>query len=119
VIAVLGLSFIVNAFKTVPVALLQREFRFKFLAFNEGCQAIVMALGEVALALMGFGYWSLVIRELLASRRRRCWRSPGGPRLCRSAALEAQARHAFHAQPARRAHPLVRTPTPTSPSWGV
>jgi PST family polysaccharide transporter len=65
VIAVLGLSFIVNAFKTVPVALLQREFRFKFLAFNEGCQAIVMATGEVILALMGFGYWSLVIGELL------------------------------------------------------
>jgi O-antigen/teichoic acid export membrane protein len=65
VIAVLGLSFIVNAFKTVPVALLQREFRFKFLAFNEGCQAVVMASGEVVLALMGFGYWSLVIGELL------------------------------------------------------
>jgi len=65
VIAVLGLSFIVNAFKTVPVALLQREFRFKFLAFNEGCQAVVMAAGEVVLALMGFGYWSLVIGELL------------------------------------------------------
>ena len=65
VIAVLGLSFVVNAFKTVPVALLQREFRFKFLAFNEGCQAIVMAVGEVALAWMGFGYWSLVIGELL------------------------------------------------------
>jgi O-antigen/teichoic acid export membrane protein len=65
VIAVLGLSFIVNAFKTVPVALLQREFRFKFLAFNEGCQAVVMATGEVVLAWMGFGYWSLVIGELL------------------------------------------------------
>ena len=65
VIAVLGLSFVVNAFKTVPVALLQREFRFKFLAFNEGCQAIVMASGEVVLALLGFGYWSLVIGELL------------------------------------------------------
>ena len=65
VIAVLGLSFVVNAFKTVPVALLQREFRFKFLAFNDGCQAIVMASGEVVLALLGFGYWSLVIGELL------------------------------------------------------
>ena len=65
VIAVLGLSFVVNAFKTVPVALLQREFRFKFLAFNEGCQAVVMASAEVAFALMGFGYWSLVLGELL------------------------------------------------------
>jgi PST family polysaccharide transporter len=65
VIAVLGLSFIVNGFKTVPVALLQREFRFKNLAFNDGCQAVVMAAGEVALAFMGFGYWSLVIGELL------------------------------------------------------
>lgn len=65
VIAVLGLSFVINAFKTVPVALLQREFRFKFLAFNEGCQSIVMATAEVILALMGFGYWSLVIGELL------------------------------------------------------
>jgi len=65
VIAVLGLSFIVNAFKTVPVALLQREFRFKFLAFNEGCQAVVMATSEVVLAFLGFGYWSLVLGELI------------------------------------------------------
>jgi len=65
VIAVLGMSFIVNAFKTVPAALLQREFRFKYLAFNEGCAAVIMAVSEVAFALMGFGYWSLVIGELL------------------------------------------------------
>lgn len=65
VIAVLGFSLVVNAFKTVPVALLQREFRFKFLAFNEGCQSLVMALAEVVLALWGFRYWSLVLGELL------------------------------------------------------
>jgi O-antigen/teichoic acid export membrane protein len=65
VIAVLGMSFVVNAFKTVPVALLQREFRFKNLAFNEGCAAVVMAISEVGFALMGFGYWSLVLGELL------------------------------------------------------
>jgi O-antigen/teichoic acid export membrane protein len=65
VIAVLGLSFVVNAFKTVPIALLQREFRFKFLAFNEGCQGLVMAVAEVVLAMLGFRYWSLVLGELI------------------------------------------------------
>lgn len=64
VVAVLGLSFVLNGFKTVPNALIQREFGFRALSVFEGASALTMAATEVALAFAGFGYWSLVVGEL-------------------------------------------------------
>jgi PST family polysaccharide transporter len=61
VLVAMGASFLIGAFRTVPSALLEKDLRFKLLAMVEGGQAIIASLCVVALALLGWGYWSLVI----------------------------------------------------------
>jgi len=86
VITVMSISFMIMAFQSIPHALLQRELRFKFLAVVEGCQTIVQSLAMVIFALLGFGYWTLVIGSLLGaivSASLVClWRSQGFARPC-------------------------------------
>ncbi len=67
VVMALSASFLLAAFQTVPSSLLQREMRFKKLAALEGTQAVVLALSMVGFALAGFGYWTLVIGQLLGA----------------------------------------------------
>jgi PST family polysaccharide transporter len=66
--ALLALSagFIVKSFRTVPGALLQRELRFKTFAFLEGIEAVLLSGAVVVFALLGFGFWTLVIGDLLS-----------------------------------------------------
>ena len=64
VIATMSLAFIVSAFKIVPGALLQREFRFKLLAKIQAAQAVGYAISTVVAALLGAGYWSFVVGGL-------------------------------------------------------
>lgn len=52
---------VLGGFRTVPASLLERDMRFKALALIEGVQSIAQAGSAVALALLGFGYWSLVL----------------------------------------------------------
>ena len=61
VVVVLSVGFVVSGIRTVPYSLLQKELRFKLLAIIEGLQGIVQALVTLILALLGFGYWALVI----------------------------------------------------------
>lgn len=61
VLVAMGTSFLIGAFRTVPSALLEKEFQFKPLALIEGGQAILASLTVIVLALMGFGYWALVV----------------------------------------------------------
>lgn len=65
VVAVLGLSFVFSGFKTVPNALIQKAFGFRALGAIEAASALTMAVCEVSLAFAGFGYWSLVVGELI------------------------------------------------------
>jgi len=67
VIMVLAAGFLIGAFKTVPSALLERDLRFKTLALVDAGQALVLAAAMVAVALLGFGYWTLVFGELLSA----------------------------------------------------
>lgn len=67
VIAVMSLTFLVSGFQTAPMALLQRELRFKFLALTEGLQATVQALATVAFAYLGFHYWALVLGGIIGA----------------------------------------------------
>ena len=60
-------TFFVNSFRTVPQTLLQREFRFKWLAILDATQGIMLAALNITLARAGFGYWTLAIAALVSS----------------------------------------------------
>lgn len=63
----MSLSFAISSVGIVPMALLQREMRFKWLARLEILAAATSGLLAVAMAFCGFGVWSLVA-NLLAGR---------------------------------------------------
>lgn len=67
VVVVMSLGFVVNSFRSVPNAILQRDMSFKSLALIEGAQSLVLAGAMVVLALLGFGYWTLVAGNLLSA----------------------------------------------------
>lgn len=67
VVMAMGTSFLITSFRTVPGAILQRDLEFRTLAWIEGLQAIVQAVTVVTLALLGFGYWSLVLGMILGA----------------------------------------------------
>lgn len=64
VLRVIGLSLIISAFSTIPTALLQKELLFKKLFFIGAGPQIFNGVISVALALLNFGFWSLVIGYL-------------------------------------------------------
>ncbi len=64
VIGVMGVGLFIAGFRSVPNALLEKEMQFKVVALLEGGQAVAVAMTTVALALLGFGYWELVVGNL-------------------------------------------------------
>jgi O-antigen/teichoic acid export membrane protein len=64
IVVVMSLGFLISAFLTVPDAVLQKELRFKFLAQVEVIKALVQALAMLGMALLGMGYWTLVLGPL-------------------------------------------------------
>src|SRR4029077_9784437 len=60
VIAVMSTTFVITSFKTVPLALLQRDLRFKTLALIDLSQTLVLAICMIGFAVAGLGYWTLV-----------------------------------------------------------
>jgi len=60
IMAVLGLGFLFNAAGVQHSALLQRRMRFTALAIIDVVALLVSSALSVALAVGGFGYWSLV-----------------------------------------------------------
>ncbi len=67
VVVAMSATFVITSFKTVPFALLQRDFRFKQLALIDLSQAVVLALSMVGLAVAGLRYWTLVCGALLGA----------------------------------------------------
>ena len=59
--------FVITAFRTVPNAVLQKELRFRFIAITEALQAIAAASAMLALAMLGFHYWSIVLSTVLGA----------------------------------------------------
>ncbi|MGE5308821.1 MAG: lipopolysaccharide biosynthesis protein [Deltaproteobacteria bacterium] len=59
-IRVLGLAFVCNCFTRVPSALLERRMDFKWISIAEASTQVLFSVLSVALALAGFGVWSLV-----------------------------------------------------------
>ncbi len=56
----MSIIFLLTAVRTVPAALLQRDYDFKSIATIEALSYLAYALCTVVLAFLGAGYWSLV-----------------------------------------------------------
>jgi PST family polysaccharide transporter len=67
VVVAMSTTFVITSFKTVPLALLQRDLRFKALALIDLSQALVLAISMVAFAVAGFRYWTLVCGGVLGA----------------------------------------------------
>jgi teichuronic acid exporter len=66
VVIALSVNFILVGFRTIPQALLERNLRFKRLALFDGIQTLLIAGISVTLAVFGFGYWTLVISNVVS-----------------------------------------------------
>ncbi|HEX6879417.1 MAG TPA: lipopolysaccharide biosynthesis protein [Terriglobales bacterium] len=66
-LAVMSVSFLINAFQSVPMALLQKEMCFKLLSIIDAVRAIFLAGVTIALAFAGFGYWTLIYGSLVSA----------------------------------------------------
>ncbi len=67
VIGVMSIAFVIKAFETIPNSVLQKELRFKLLAMIEGCEALILSLSMMIFALLGLGYWTLVLGWIMSA----------------------------------------------------
>jgi PST family polysaccharide transporter len=63
-ISAISIVFVISAFRIVPVAILQRDLHFRFLALADLVRSIVMSVVLIAFALAGFGFWIFPIGVL-------------------------------------------------------
>ena len=61
VVIVLSTTFLTSAFQVLPRSLLTRELKFRPLATMEAAEAVSSTGVTLTLALLGMGYWSLVV----------------------------------------------------------
>jgi O-antigen/teichoic acid export membrane protein len=62
--AAMASSFVLYAFSTTPIALLKREMKFAKVALADMSSVILSYVFAIGAALLGFGYWAVVIRQL-------------------------------------------------------
>jgi lipopolysaccharide exporter len=67
VIRLLSLNFVIGALGFVPNTLLQRALDYRKIAIANTCATAVNASVSIVLALLGFGYWSIVVANLAGS----------------------------------------------------
>lgn len=67
VVVVMSVAFLISGFQTVPYALLQKELRFRSLSIIDAVKIVAQTASVLLFALLGFGYWSLVIGNLVAA----------------------------------------------------
>ena len=65
ILRVMGLTFVVNAFKTIPYSRLSKELLFKRRSIAEFISIVFGSIGSITLAWHGFGVWSLVFGALI------------------------------------------------------
>ena len=66
-LSVMGIGFVISSARSVPEALLQKELRWKLIAWVEGVRMLIQAVATVALASLGFGYWALALGSLVGA----------------------------------------------------
>lgn len=64
VIAVASVAYVVLGFRSVPLAVLQRDLAFKTLARNDFLMVATGAVTAIGLALAGFAYWALILAPI-------------------------------------------------------
>src|ERR1043165_5984128 len=62
-----SLNYLVTSFRTVPLALLQRDLKFRQVAVNDFVQTAVLAGASVFFAVLGFHYWTLILASILGA----------------------------------------------------
>lgn len=67
VLAAMSTTFLITSFRSVPWALLQRDLRFKRLAIYDAFQSVVLAIGSIVFAILGFRYWTLVAAAITSA----------------------------------------------------
>jgi len=67
VVVAMSSGFLISSFQVVPYSLLQKDLRFKLLAGIEATRSVGAGLISLLLAAVGFGYWALVLPNLLSA----------------------------------------------------
>ena len=67
VVVVMSTTFLILGIQTVPYGLLYRDMRFRLLSAFAAIQSVIQALTTLALAWLGFGYWALVLGNVLGA----------------------------------------------------
>jgi len=67
IITALGISLLINSLRTVPIAILRRELRFKQEAARTLIATVCAGAVAIPLALNGFGPWALVAQAICES----------------------------------------------------
>ncbi|WP_142825935.1 lipopolysaccharide biosynthesis protein [Planococcus soli] len=67
IVRVLALGVVINAFSIIPRAMFTKEVDFKVQAKVNMAASVLSGIVAVAMALLGFGVWSLVVRMLALS----------------------------------------------------
>ena len=67
VLKVLAIPVIFNGLSVLPSAILTRQMKFRQLSFTGIISAIISGAAGIALAINGYGVWSLVIQYVIAS----------------------------------------------------
>ncbi len=67
VVVAMSATFLLSGFQTVPYSLLQKDLEFRVLSIIDASRGVAQALTVLFLALFGFGYWALVIGNLVAA----------------------------------------------------
>lgn len=60
-------TFVILSVRSVPYGLLQKDLRFKLVSVLETSQSVFQAAGTLCFAYFGFGYWALVLGNVLGS----------------------------------------------------
>lgn len=66
-VKVLGITLIINAFTLIQRAKLTKEINFKLLSKVEITASVLAGIIAIAMAILGFGVWSLVVKTILIS----------------------------------------------------
>jgi len=67
IVAALSVTFFLDAMQVLPRALLQRDLRFRTLAWLHGLQVTIAGVVVAGAATLRLGHWALVLNTLLSS----------------------------------------------------
>jgi len=65
IVQVMSIVFIITSFHALPHGILRRNMEFRTFALIETTQSLMMSAFTLALAILGFGYWSLAFGQLI------------------------------------------------------